>query len=113
MAEEVRISGVRFLKEHDGPPERELKGRLIELLQREETIRAAYLAQVVYAGNQTPVVALCLRADRPDRDVVGKVGEIFSSMFVARQHLDILFLDDGQEAQLAGCCRAFWSTPRL
>lgn len=99
------------MKEQDGPPERELKGHLIELFQREKGIRTAYLAQVAYAHDQENAVALCLRADHPNDEVISKIGQIFSSMFGAHEHLDILFLNDGQEAQLTKCCRAFWSTP--
>jgi SseB protein C-terminal domain len=112
MVQEHRVSGLRFLQEQDGPPERELKGRLIALFQQEEGIRAAYLVQVAYADDQENAVALCLRVDRPNHDAIGKIGQIFSTMFGAHEHLDILFLDDATEAQLEGCCSAFWSTPR-
>jgi SseB protein C-terminal domain len=111
MVQELRHSGLRFLREQDGPPERELKGYLIELFRREKGIRTAYLAQVAYAHDQENAVALCLRADRASDEVIGRIGQIFSSMFGAHEHLDILFLSDDQEAQLARCCRAFWSTP--
>ncbi len=109
MVQEFRTSEVRFLREQDGPAERELKGYLIALFQREEGARAAYLVQVAYADDQENAVALCLRADRPNHDAIGKIGQIFSTMFGAHEHLDILFLDDAQEAQLARCCSAFWS----
>jgi len=32
-------------------------------------------------------------------------------MFGAPQHLDILFLDDDQETELARFCKPFWSMP--
>jgi hypothetical protein len=112
MVEEIRLSQPRFLGEHDGPQERELKSRLVELFQCEGNISAAYLARVAYADDQKAVVALCLRAHRPNREVVGKVGQIFASTFVIHEHLDIMFLDGDQEGQLARCCRASWPMPQ-
>jgi type III secretion system (T3SS) SseB-like protein len=100
------------LREQDGPVERELKNHLVALFHREESIRAAYLVQVAYADDQENAVALCLRADPPNHDAIGKIGQIFSTLLGAHEHLDILFLDDATEAQLAGSCGAFWSTPR-
>jgi hypothetical protein len=99
------------LREQDGPPERELKSRLIELFRREKGVRAAYLARVVYADDQENAVALCLRADRLGGNVIGKVGEIFAALFGAHEHLDTLFLDEAQEAELAKCCTPFWRSP--
>jgi hypothetical protein len=96
------------LREQDGSPERELKNQLIELFRREEGIEAAYLAQVAYTDDGENAVSLCLRADRPNHEVMAEIGQVFSSMFAAHEHLDILFLDDGQEAELTKCCAPFW-----
>jgi hypothetical protein len=106
--ETIHISTLRFLGEHDGPPERELKSRLIQLFRCEREIRKGYLAVVAYQDSGTPVVALCLSADAPSPTVVTKVGQIFHSTFASHQHLDLVFLSESQEAELAMCCTPFY-----
>ena len=43
-----------------------------------------------------------------DKRMVEKVGAIFASIFNSQEHLDIIFLTDGQEAQLTKVCEAFF-----
>jgi hypothetical protein len=99
--DELRASQIRFLGEQDGPPERELKAKLAELLRCEEVIRRAYLACVAYHDYVTDNVALCLKGDQLDSHVVTKVGQVVGRLFGTHEHLGIVFLDGSQEAQLA------------
>lgn len=107
--EEVHVPQVRFCGEQDGPPERELKERLAQFFQGDQSVRTAYLAKVVY-GNQSPVnVALCLRTQfGPDQGLAEKIGRIFASTFGPQEHLDIVFLDGEREAELAKVCSTFF-----
>lgn len=108
-AEEIQVPKVSFLGEQDGVPERELKSRLVEFFQRDQSVVKAYLAQVAYSEQSPMAVALCLRSQFGlDRGVAEKIGKIFASMFGGHEHLDIIFLDDQQESKLAKVCSPFF-----
>jgi hypothetical protein len=106
--EEFQVPQVRFLGEQDGAPERELKCRLSQFFQSDQSVTTAFLARVAYGG-ESFAVALCLRAQLgPDRGLAEKVGKIFASMFGGHEHLDIIFLSEMQEAELARICKPFF-----
>jgi len=105
---ELGVSQLRFLGEQDGPPERELKGRLSEFFRRDQLVSVAYLALVAYE-DKSIAVALCLRSQGgPDRRVAEDIGRIFASMFGGHEHLDIVFLSKAQEGELMRVCQAFF-----
>ena len=107
-AQEFQISHIRFLGEQDGPPERELKCRLVAFLQNDQTVTAGYLARVVY-GDESFAIALCLRSQLGrHRRLADEVAKIFASIFGSHEHLDIIFLNETQQAELAIVCRAFF-----
>jgi hypothetical protein len=105
--QEMRVPQVRFLSEQDGPPEQLLKNRLTEFFQHDKSVRRAYLAKVAL-GEQSSV-ALCLKTQfGADRGLAEKIGGIFGMIFNAHEHLDIIFLDDQQESELAKVCSPFF-----
>jgi hypothetical protein len=107
--QEMRVPQPRFVGEQDGPPERELKERLVEFFRRDQSVQIAYLARVVYGDQIAVGVALCLRTQfGPDRGLAEKIGRIFASMFGSHEHLDMVFLTSEQEAALAKTCRPFF-----
>jgi hypothetical protein len=88
---EIQIHRLRFIREHDGKPERVLKDRLVEFFTQRAKVQRAYLAQVS-SGDQ-PGVALCLTTRHgPDHNLAREVGSIFAALFVRQEHIDILFL---------------------
>jgi hypothetical protein len=94
--------------EQDGPPEQILKDRLREFFQCDGSVQRAYLARVS-VGHQAGV-ALCLKSQlAPDRGLVEKIGGVFKGVFNAHEHLDILFLNSQQEAELTRVCKHFFS----
>jgi hypothetical protein len=104
---EVRVPKVEFTGEQDGPPEQLLKNRLTEFFRRDKSVRKAYLAKISI-GNQAGV-ALCLKSQfGPDRGLAEKVGAVFRTIFNAEEHLDIIFLNPNQEAELARVCKPFF-----
>lgn len=107
--EQIHAPKICFLSEQDGLAERELKGRLAELFQRDQSITTAYLARLRY-GDQSPVtVALCVRAQFGfDHAVAENAGRIFASMFGVHEHMDIVFLEDNQECELSKVCSPFF-----
>lgn len=107
--QKIDVPEVRFVGEQDGLPEREFKERLANFFQRDGSVKSAYLAQVVYHELSPMSVALCLRTQfGPDPGLAEKVGRIFASMFGGHEHLDIVFLNDVQEAELAKKCSRFF-----
>ena len=111
--EQFRVSAPRFIGEQDGPPERELKSRLIELFEQVHGIGKAYLARVAYDDSEAISVALCLRAETTHRDIVEKIGKIFGSMFPSRERLDIIFVTEKQECDLVRSCKPFFDSGAL
>jgi len=108
-SEEVRVSEIRFLGEQDGPPERLLKERLADFFRRDRSVSRAYLARVDFGEGKDASVVLGLRTQfGPDKGMVEKVGTIFADVFNSKEHLDIMFLTDSQEAQLARACKPFF-----
>jgi hypothetical protein len=107
--EQVRVPAIRFLCEQDGPPERILKERISHLLSFDSTVNSAYLVKVEVGTRQDVGVVLAIgRQSGADPRLVEKVGEVFASVFNGKEHLDIMFLDDAREAELATCCKPFF-----
>jgi hypothetical protein len=108
-SEEVRVHEIRFLGEQDGPPERLLKDRLADFFRRDGSVSRAYLARVDFGEGKEASVVLALRTQfGPDKGMVEKVGTIFADVFNAKEHLDIMFLTDTQEAELTKACQPFF-----
>ena len=108
-SQEIQVPRVRFLGEQDGPPERELKDKLKDIFQLDQSVNTAYLAKVIYGEESSVIVALCLKIRfKTDPGLVEKVGRTFASMFGQQEHMDILFLSDDQESELAKVCPPFF-----
>jgi len=106
--EEFRVPQLRFLGEQDGPPERELKFRLAQFFQSDQSVTTAYLARVTYGG-ESFAVALCLRVRFAfEGALIEELGKIFASIFGSHEHLDIIFLSETQEVELAIVCKPFF-----
>jgi hypothetical protein len=111
----THVPQVIFLGEQDGPPERELKARLTQLLDQERGVLRAYLSRVSY-GDSANTVALCVRTDPGIASqliaskIVEKIGKVFGDMFGEHQHLDIIFLSDTEEGNLTKSCSAFFNS---
>lgn len=100
---------IRFVGEQDGPSERELKHQFVQLFSTIEYIRVAYLAIADYQSGSPPSVVLCLHLDRgEDAGLVETLGKIFNAMFNVDEHLDVLFIDDEDEARLKTVCLPFY-----
>ncbi|HXY99644.1 MAG TPA: enhanced serine sensitivity protein SseB C-terminal domain-containing protein [Stellaceae bacterium] len=103
------VKKFRFLGEQDGRPERMLKGKLSELFAFGGDIENAYLARVDFGNSVETSVALCLRTrSGSQQEVVNYVGAAFSGLFNAKEHLDVIFLNEEEEAQLKRVCRPFF-----
>ncbi len=112
MVQALHVPEVQFLGEQDGPPERLLKERLSSAFFFHPSLKEAYLAQVRYADEIC--VALCIRSvDGPSQILAEVVAGVFGSIFGAREHLDIVFVDDDHEAALRRVCRPFYSALAL
>jgi hypothetical protein len=108
-SEEIRVPRCEFLGEQDGPSERLLKEKLADFFGRDRSVSRAYLVRVAFGEGKNVSVVLGLRTQfGPDKGMVEKVGAIFASVFNAKEHLDIMFLTDGQETQLVKVCRPFF-----
>jgi type III secretion system (T3SS) SseB-like protein len=103
------VHRLEVVGEQDGPPERRLKRRLVELFRSRETVERAFLARVAYESQSDVNVALCIRSlSEPDVRLVEEIGNIFGRIFGRHEHLDIIFVDVEMERQLESKCRPFF-----
>jgi SseB protein C-terminal domain len=108
-SEELRARAISFVVEQDGPPERELKTKLVTLFGQLHLVRAAYLARVQYENAGPLEVVLCVRGQPgQNRMFANRVGEVFASIFGSHEHLDIIWITPEQEAALVRVCRPFY-----
>jgi hypothetical protein len=98
---------VSFVREQDGPPERDLKVALDHLFGVRGSVERAYLAVVKYGSSESAFVAVCLKG-KESPGLVTEIGETFAALFTADQHLDIVFVTDAQERELARVCEPFY-----
>jgi len=110
--EQLQPASIKFVSEQDGPREKTLKSALTSFFEGDAAIQKAYLARLDIGGDHT--VALCLKADPlPDESYPEKIAEIFLRVMGPGGNLDVLFLADQQEADLARVCRPFYEPKRL
>jgi type III secretion system (T3SS) SseB-like protein len=101
-------SSVVFLSDQRGPQERKLQAELIREVFSQRMVRRAYLVRVEYP-NETRHVALCLAAERSDRErLVESIGRVFRRLFDNHTHMDIMFVNYEQEQQLEKKCTPFF-----
>jgi hypothetical protein len=109
--EEILIRKPRFLGEQDGPDERLLKDEFTRMFHNSGVVCRAYLARMVDLSDEKQVnVVLGLRIDdsRWLASLIGQISSAFAS-FNANEHLDIAFLKDEEERELAQVCKPFFS----
>ncbi len=118
---------IEFLYEQDGEIERELKRRLVPLLEAAEGVRAGYLAVADYHDGSRPSVVLCVRRSRRggyasavlralrvradngvDHALIREVGKVFAEIFNSTEHLDVFFVDARQESEVRAVCAPFF-----
>jgi len=105
----VPVEKIRFICEQDGVPERGLKKEISKLLVRDKRVSRAYLVRIAIEGSDEYLVALCLSIDSGKKlPLVRKVSKIFSKMFSANQHIEIMFLDEKAETKVVGVCSPFY-----
>jgi len=108
--EALTVPAVRFLGEQAGDSERLLEQKLADCFGPNVSVRAAYLARVAYPHQSEVGVALCVRMQSGSQELLVKeVGATFASIFNEREHLDIIFLNESQEAELLHVCSPFFS----
>jgi hypothetical protein len=106
---------LHFICEQDGPAEQELKRRLVQLFESQETIDLAYLATIQYSDEDTYSVALCLCSSSSDaltERAACAAGDVFFKMFGRGQRLDIILVDDDHWRELRGVCKPFYVRPK-
>lgn len=110
--EKLQPASIKFVGEQDGPREKTLKSALTSFFEGDPAIQKAYLARIGIGEQHS--VALCLKADPlPDESYPEKIAEIFLRVMGPGGNMDVLFLADQQEIDLARVCRPFYEPKRL
>jgi hypothetical protein len=99
-----------FLGEQDGSPEQGFKNELIRMFLISGKCVRAYLGVMRYGNETNAHVALCLKTNGNDENLLKNCANIFKSTFSSNEHLDILFLSDEQELVLREVCCPFYTS---
>lgn len=93
----------------DGPSERDLKARIVELFHHEPAVERAYLALAEHDDETGAHVTLAIKCSSgQDPALVRKLMDIFGEMFNAQEHLDVIFVRPDEERQLRNVCAPFY-----
>jgi hypothetical protein len=109
LIEQFPTPELTFLGEQDGPAERRLKEAIAPVLHQDHTVDKAYLARVLYDGKKGGVILGLKTDDEVDSEkLIAQAGKIFASIFNAKVHLDIIFLNDMQNVAIRKVCPSFY-----
>lgn len=110
----LNVQEIKFIGEQDGPNERLLKEKLIEVIRGKRSVSRAYLARATYNSEGDAEVVLALKTpDRSNRRIVKACAEVLRSIAPADVHLDIVFLSETMEQELAKVCKPFYELTKL
>ncbi len=107
----MTVGVVHSVGGQDGSTERELKkDKLTAIFRNNGAFKKGYTARVRFDDKPTVVVCLCICFQGEHKhEIKSSVGQVFSSLFSVREHLDTIFLNDFQENELAVVCKPFFS----
>ncbi len=98
-----------YLREQDGPVERELKADWVQLFLTHPDVVAAYLVRILHQEVTGPKVALCLRAGRRQRQsLIELCAARFRERFAPEEGLLIQFLSVAQEERVRAVAHSFY-----
>ena len=98
-----------FIGEQDGPSERDLKARFVEIFREQPVVEHAYLALADHGDGTGVHVTLAIKSSGgEDLSLVRKLQGVFSAMFNSQEHLDMMFIREDQERQLREVCAPFY-----
>jgi hypothetical protein len=98
-----------FCGEQKGAIEDEFKARLLGAKLFTSEVKEAYLMRVLYSGESSENVALCLISDTgKDKELVRKIGDIFQAIFSADANLDTIFLEHQYWKQVRSIASPFF-----
>lgn len=107
--EVIRPERINFVGEQAGPVEDDLKSKFREVFIATPTVQSAYLARLSYGDTSDYSVGLCIRSVAGDDQRLQKrLGQIFADVFRSEEHLDILFMQEGQETAIKQVCSPFY-----
>jgi hypothetical protein len=98
---------VRFLREQDGPVEREFKAAIRAELST--SLRKAFLLVVDYGPGSPQGVAVCFLSLESEEATADAIGRVFSRIFNRDQHLDIIALRPSQVEHVEAIAKPFIS----
>ncbi len=102
---------IAILTEQDGESERELKKLLSNMFKESGKSLRAYLSLVQYSVEQDIHVALLIRSDSGEDEVLlSQCQHIFRDMFSETNHLDIMFISDESEQKTRKVCCPFFTS---
>ena len=101
---------LEFVGEQDGENERKLKALLLPLLAQHGHIVRAYLARAGFQPGDPMSVVLCLIGpDTEDGSLLHGIQSAFHTLAPSNVFLDIAFLTEAQERDVARVCPPFFN----
>jgi hypothetical protein len=110
--QERQESVLRFVAEQDGDVERELKAKWIAILSRHKGVTRAFLARASSGERAEPSVMLCIcPRSAQDHALVQELAGPVRQTLSTDHHLDIVFLNSRDEAEVSRVAQPFFPQP--
>ncbi len=110
MLHPFSASDITFMDEQEGIQERRLKEAVAVLLDLDATVVRAYLVCASYNGAIDGAMLGLLTRDRQESGKLAlQMDRAFGALFDTKAHLNVLFLDDEDDAHFANACAPFYS----
>jgi hypothetical protein len=103
-------SDITFMDEREGAQERRLKEAIAVLLDLDATVVRAYLVCANYNGVIGGAMLGLLTRDRQESGKLAlQMDRACGALFDTEAHLDVVFLDDEDDAQFREACAPFYN----
>lgn len=110
--QERQEPALRFVAEQDGQVEGELKAKWVSVLARHGGVTRAFLARATSGVGPEPSVTLCICPRSAQAEaLVQALARPLRETLGSDQHLDIVFLNTIQEAEVSQVARPFFPQP--
>ena len=109
--ETLSAVGLRFLAEQNGAFESTVKAKVGAMHPAHPDIQRAYLVSVLYPDSTTGVVLGLVSSKAPSSTVLTDIQKVFAATAPSDLSLDILFLNDQQQKQVADVAKPFYVGP--
>lgn len=109
--ETVPSPGIRFIAAQNGKFESTVKKHLIVVFGTHSNVQRAYLVSALYPDRTIHIVLALACSVAPSKTLLQDIQRTFSKLASSSAALDVLFLSNAQEKQVAPLAKPFYVHP--